>query len=734
MVGYNQRPEIMKRMKKPNTILIFSTFLVMLSACSQPLDLRNDAFTAEQGEAAASPSETEVKSEPPVSDEEKSSSSNSLLPVDLAEINLENIDQIGWLGSIYPKAPPYFAISPDGRSIAKGEPGRLTILDVETGTQVSQFEIEFPNCAYGFEQYFRFNHDGSFIAVITRTSIRVLQTGGGLIFESPHTRIFNHRYPSCGFDLPQVALSPDGNYLAVTGIDYTRNEPTRYFHVVDVIANEVLYEWNGNINTLHGNLSGFFGMGFSGDGKYIQTFDPKRFILKGGNLHKAFRLWSTKTWEEEANTDVLRASFEAGELLFPLSNSDQVTIFDKLTGEKMAEIPSQGCMWDMPCEASFSIDGTKAMLLPREKPQTQFGDHMFFQGIEIWDLEGEEVLQHIPGYYRNLDGLQVTNNGDLINPQSMDRYLVDEPTWWVTADLFQGMKATQEGEIAFVPNRIGSDLMSDCQFCSTCIIQSESGEINCRSGIEGSNGWYSVRSIDGEYWLIKHNPDGDGPVGKLSLQPSGDPKRQRMRLAGYSEDHQTAFYCLDVDFRPQKCVIDDLGRGRLVEEFNGLTFLRISPNEQTVTFLDSAAKALFLYDLESGKLARKSHYQAKAAMVNPFYSEDGLLLYYLVENLNRPGIFSVEIMDVESQKILKRTPLEEKIELPIAFALNHGENVWAIAAKYGFIQFFSPENGKALKEWDTEQDEIIGLTFDDGAKLLVSLDSTGLIKFWGVAE
>jgi WD40 repeat protein len=730
--GYNQFSVKMKPLKKPIIFSIFITFLILLSACSQQFKLRNEEFTEEQSDAAAAPLKAEPMIEPNVSDVDKPSSIGFKLPVDLAEIKLENVDQIEWLGSIYPNTPPYFDISPDGRFFARGEPGRLTIFDVETGAQVSQFEIEFPNCAYGFEQYFRFNHDGSFISVITRTSIQVMQTGGGLIYENPHTRAFSLRYPSCGFDLPQVALSTDGKLLSFSGIDYSRSEPTRYFQVVDILENEILFEWNGNINTLHGELSGFFGLGFSGDGQYIQTFDPKRFIIRGEDLHKAFRFWVTKTWEEVTNTDVIRASFDTGELLFPLSDSGIVTIFDKLTGKKMAEIPAQGCMWDTPCEAAFSIDGTKALLLPRGKPQVQLGNHLFFQEIEIWDLENEKVLHRIPGYYRSLDGLQVTESGELINMQSMDKYMVADPTWWVTADLFQGVYTTQEKEIAFVPNRVGS-VFSECQFCSTCILQAETGAINCRSGIEGSRGWYSIRMIDSEYWLVKHNPDGEGPIGKLSLHPNGDPESQRMRLAGYSEDHQTAFYCLDVDFRPQKCVIDDIGSGRL-EEFDNLSFLRITPDNRSAVFLDSTAKSLFLYDLESGRLTRKSHYQAKAAMVNPVFSEDGLLLYYLVENLNRPGIFSVEIMDVESQKILKRIPLEGKIESPIAFALNRTEEIWIIATKYGSIQFFSPENGKALKEWDTEQDKIVGLTFDDRDKLLISLDSTGLMKFWGVDE
>lgn len=724
----------MKRIKTLNVISITSAFLVLLSACIPQINNGNVAATAEQVDAAAVPLEAEPDLELPVNDEEKSPSIDFNLPADLAEIGLDNVDQLEWLGSIYPKTSPYFDISLDGRFFAKGEPGRLTVFDVETGKQVSQFEVEFPNCAYGFEQYFQFSFDGSFLAVITKESIQVLQTGGGLIYENPHTRSFGNRYPSCGFDVPQIALSSDGRLLAATGIDYSRAEPTRYFRVADVIANEILYEWSGDNDSLHGDFSGFFGLGFSGDGRHIQTIDPKRFILKDGNLHEAFRFWSTKTWEEITNTDDIRASFEAGELLFPLSNSDQVAIFDKLTGEKLAEIPSQGCVWDMPCETAFSRDGTKAMLLLKLKPQTQFGSRLFFQEIEIFDLENEEVIRRISGFYRNLDGLHLSNNGDLTNMQFMDAVLTEDQTWWVTEYLFQGLQTTQEGEIAFVPNRVGSNLISECQFCNTCVLQEESTEINCRSGIEASHGWYSIQSIDNEYWLIKHNPDGDGPVGKLSLQPSGDPGSQRMRLAGYSEDHQTAFYCLDVDFRPQKCVIDDLGSGQLVGEFANFSYLRISPDVRAAAIIDPTAKALFLYDLEVDKLTRKSHYQAKAAMVNPVFSDDGLLLYYLVENLNHPGVFSVEIMDVENQKIQKRTPLDGRIESPVALAVNEGGGIWAIATKYGTFHFYSSDNGKALKELDAEQGEIIGMTFDERSKLLVSLDSTGLMKIWGLAE
>jgi WD40 repeat protein len=623
-------------------------------------------------------------------------------------------------------------LSPDGRFLAKGVPGHLVVYEVETGDQVIQFEVDFPHCAYGFDQYFQFNHNGAFIAVVTKSSIQVLQTNGGLIYENPHTRSFGDGYPSCGYDVPQIALSPDGKLLAVTGINYSKAEPTRYFRVVDVIGNEILYEWNGGKDSPHGDLSGFFGLGFSDDGQFIQTLDPKRFILADGELHQAFRFWSIKTWEEATTTDVIRASFDKGELLFPLSNFEQMDIMDKLTGEIKAQIPVLGCVWDMPCETAFSKDGTKAILLPHIKPKVQLGGHLFFQEIEILDLEKEVVIRRVPGFYRNLDGLHVSDSGELTNMQTIDTYLADGQSWWVTADLFQGMHTNQEGEIAFVPNWVGSHTLSECLFCNTCFFQIESSEINCRSGIEGSHGWYSIQSIDSEYWLIKHNPSGDGPVGKLSLQPPGDPKSQRMRLSGYSEDHKTAFYCLDLDFRPQKCVIDDLGSGRLVEEFQNVSFLRMSPEGKFIAFVDSSRNTLYIFDLDSQKLSRKSHYQARAAITNPVFSKDGRTLYYLVENLKNKNVFSVEVLDVIDQKVIHRFSLGAEIYLPIAMALNKSEDLLAVANSDGKFVLFSMGQPNTTFGFQASQNRLIGIGFGPNDRFIVALDNLGNLYLWGI--
>jgi len=719
---------------KPNPILITCTFLILLSACTPQILNNTVSVTDEKTENKVASNDEGLSNKASVDSLDGASSNDFSLPEKLEEIGLENAEQIELLASIYPKTLPYLEVSPDGRFYAKGVPGKLTVFEVQTGSQVSLFEVEFPNCTYGSEQYFHFNQDGSFIAVITRTSIQVLQTGGGLIFENPLSRTFDHRFPSCGFDLPQVALSPDGKLLAVSGIDYSGAEPTRFFRVVDILANKVLYEWNRKNDTLHGDLSGFFGLGFSNDGLFIQTFDPRRFILTRGNLNEAFRFWSVNTWEEVTNSNVLRASFNNGELLFPLSYSDQVTFNDKLTGEILAEISAKGCNWDFPCEAAFSDDGTKALLLSREKHQTQFSGQLFFRKIEVLDLDKEEMIHSAPGLYRNLESLRVTDVGELIISQSMDSYLDDEQIWQVSSDLFQGLQKNREGEINFTPNRIGSEITSECPFCSTCNLRPDLNEMSCRTGIEGSHGWYSIRLIDNDYWLVKHNPDGDGPVGKLSLQPSGDPEKLRLRLLNYSEESRTAFYCLDMDFRPQKCVIDDLASSRLVEEFKDISFLRVSPDGNFVTFIDASPNTLFIFDLKKQKISRRSHYQAKASITNPVFSDDGRTLYYLVETLNRKGDYSVEILDMLEQKVIKRFSPDADINLPVALAINRNENLIAVANRNGDFVLVSLDNPKISFEFETSQNQLVGIAFGLNDQVLVILDQMGRFYLWGIID
>ncbi len=723
----------MKKLIKNRTILGLFAALLLSSSCTsiEPAhnltgpDLTVLPTTAGESGPAGGPVQQDTNTK---------SGNEFALPADLEMITGENVDEVERIGSIDPILPPYYVLSPDGRYLAVEQSGVLTVQDSSTGEMVSQFRVEIPDCAYGFERYFQFNWDGSFIVVVTRTAVQVWQTIGGLIYESPNSRNLGGVSPSCGFDIPQVALSPDGKMLAETGIDYSAPEPSRYFRVVDVIDNKTVYAWDGKDDSLHGSLYGYYGLGFSWDGAFIQTFDQKRFILFNGNLQSAFRFWSMDTWQEIIDAESLKESFPPGDLLFPVSGNGQVEVFDKLTGVKTGQIPAPGCEWDSPCEMHFSSDGSKAILLPHGDTPLQYRQSVLYPAIQIWDLKNKEMMRTTQGLFRNLDGLQVTDKGDLLGIALSSGGISDESEWWVFPDHFQGLYPRNNYEIGFIPTWAGVAGGGDCRFCATCNLNLEQGDVTCLPGIENRQERYSIKLIGDEYWIVKHNQDGEGRVGKLTLQPTEVSANQRLRLLAYAREDQTAFYCLDTNFRQQTCVIDDLGEYKKVKEFTDISYLRLSPDEKTAIFIDSSRSILYLYDLETQKLTKKSHYQAKAAATNPVFSPDGQTLYYLVESLKNDKDFSIEIMDTESKKVEKRVPLNTEIDSPAAFSINEIGDIWAIAANSGEILLFSSEKGELLEQWDSGQEEIIGLIFDRQNDLLVSMDSTGLFQLWGVPQ
>ena len=713
--------------KKLSLILIELCFF--LKACSP---------YASQLSALTSIEDKEIEMQPPekvnpssLTDEQMEDPPTFTLPTSLERIRPENAGEIKLLGSFLPQPPPFFAISPDGKYSAIGRFGKIEIIETASGDLISTFEVQLPDCPYGFGQYLVFNHDGSFLAASGIHSLYVWQTGGGLIFESQYAHDEYKEGIACGLNIPQLSLSPNGRLLAVSGIEKSAGKMRAYFRVIDTQKNEALYSWDGEANTLHGNLVGFDGLGFSADGKFIQTFDASRFILKDGNLQTAFRFWSAETWSEVTNEESVRLSFNTGELLFPLSDSNQIKILDKLNGKQVAVISVDRCLWDSPCQMRFSADGSKAFVLAGEGELVQYRHTILYPSIQVWDLNKGAKVTVLEGLFRNMDGIMVNHEGKLIGVQGIDEDF--HPSWWTFKDLFQGLISYHNDSAFFVPTWTSVNADRQCRYCSTCRLDAESLEISCLPGVTGTNGQYSIQFLNSDYWLIKHYNEGEGQLAKLSLQPQGNPENLRIRLLAFSEEKQTAFYCVDEEHRPKVCVIDYLPENHIIKEFETISFVRFSPDAEISAFIDGSKNALYLYSFDEQKLERKSHYQAKAAFINPQFSSDGQRLYYLVESLENPGDYSVEMMDMESKKILKRLPLSKnEIIKPVAFAVNSAENIFAVLSKTGILYLLSSDGGKTLITWPTGQSDPIGLVFFNDDQLLVSMDAQGRINYWGI--
>ena len=201
----------------------------------------------------------------------------ALLPENLASITADNADAVRQLAVIQPDFPKYELISPDGRIGARADLAGIDIYEMDGGKLVTRIDAALPDCQFGWDRYFSFNHDGSFLAVAGRQAIQVWQVGGGIIYESPISNPYGTDAETCGAEVPQLALSPDASLLAVSGVAISSTSAQAYFRVIATLKNQVLYEWNGDQDSLHGDLYTFRGLGFSTDGTVLQTFNASRF-------------------------------------------------------------------------------------------------------------------------------------------------------------------------------------------------------------------------------------------------------------------------------------------------------------------------------------------------------------------------------------------------------------------------------------------------------------------------
>ena len=230
---------------------------------------------------------------------------------------------------------------------------------------------------------------------------------------------------------------------------------------------------------------------------------------------------------------------------------------------------------------------------------------------EIWDLENKSMLKSLP-MFRNLHGLSVTDEGRLAGIFNDNTAAKEGVLWWTFPEFFQGFSADAGSVSSFVPTWADTGRETECRFCDTCRLVLDKGNVECRAGIENSEGTYSIEIFDGEFWLVKHYPDDVGQVGKLSRQLEGDQADQRYRLLGFSEEYQTAFYCLDSSYRQQSCVIDELRGTRVLGELNDISFLQVSPDGRSMAFIDKSSSSLYLYRFDNKTFA-KITFQAKAA-------------------------------------------------------------------------------------------------------------------------
>jgi hypothetical protein len=626
----------------------------------------------------------------------------------------------------------------------------VRLIERASGEVITSIPAEMPECQFSGERYMSLSEDGTFIALVTRSAVQVWQAGGGLLYEAPYSRRFSTDAGTCGMDMPRLAISPDGRLLAVSGMEYTRDSLTRFFRVVDTLANEAVFEWDGSPDTMHGSLDAAPGLGFSRDGLYIQTFDALRFALSGSATGSAFRFWSAGTWEEVSSADSeLAKSYSPGELLFALHSADGLEVRSKTGGAQSVRLPGAPCSLLYPCQMRFSPDGSQAVLLSTLAGEIPFRDALLADRLIRVDMRSSELLEGPAGLFRDLEGVLVSDDGRITLAMPVDAPGIPAGAWWMRPEGSDGLRPAPEGELLFtpqvyfLPGEDSDSLAQPCLYCAFCRLGKPWSAPDCRPGLaDDQGGWISLaRDAEG---LMLLDEDGNA-LGELPLPadladwlPNAYPGGTTghglsVRPLGYSREYQTAFYCLELDQRAAGCLVADVGSGTLVREMEAFSHLRFSSDGQTAALFDGQAYQLALVDMESGRLTARSAFQARVYPAPAYFFADGGTVAFLIQDLNDRTAFWLELAAADGSRALGRISLREAgLADPIVLGADPGERLWLIGERGGRVLLLDFESGAPLHEWQAHAGEMTGMAFAAEGRLLVSMGADGLLRLWGI--
>ncbi|MCJ7624514.1 MAG: hypothetical protein MUO76_13500, partial [Anaerolineaceae bacterium] len=377
-----------------------------------------------------------VENEPEIT--ESVDAANLEILQDVPIISIKNGEKLGLQKRIYPFFPEFTQISSNGERAAIGDLSGIRILDLSTRDVLTQIDATVQSCHFGFRKSFQFNKDGTFLAIALKEKIQVWQVGGGRIYEAHYNN--NHILDplACGADIPQFALSPDGKFLAESGMQISADGIRSYFTVTDIFKNIIVYKWEGTDELPHGQLYTYPGLGFSANGSILQTFDSTRFGVGGNENQHAFRFWSTSNWQEiDPNSIEITNGFSKGDLLFGRSAIDSVIVFDKITGIELNTVEAAGCEFENPCHVKFSSDGSKAAVLAggQKKPYMRESINTM---VSVYEISNGNKLSDYPISSRNLDGIIINNDGEIIQYEKNSS--TSRPQWWTQMGYFSGFR------------------------------------------------------------------------------------------------------------------------------------------------------------------------------------------------------------------------------------------------------------------------------------------------------
>jgi WD40 repeat protein len=648
-------------------------------------------------------------------------------------ISAENVKNIALLKNIFPFFPPIIQLSSDGNTAAVGDLSGIKVIDLDSNEILLNLNHPVPICNFGFRKYFQLNHDGSYIAITLTDKIEVWSVDEGLIFESPYKDGLSLDPLTCGGNIPQLGLSPDGKFLAESGLRYSLNEIGSYFRVTDIEAETIAYEWDVMADGPNGQFYTYPGLGFSLDGNVLVTFDPKRFSAISEKYKFPFRYFSTLSWQElSPNSKIVEKAFKEGDFQFAKSKNETLFIFDKRTGKELNSIPIAGCIKENPCDVIFSPNGTK-MAVRHNDGGKSFKRVPISSMVSTYEiLSGKKVLDYSV-QSRSSESIVINDDGELVYFKEPAN---ENMEWWTYPDYFSGFRVINEISIAFTPQIVIKDGQQQAPYSGSCWLDLETYSFECANQLIFDNEVSIEIEEKGEGITIFSTSNNARELIADIRNPQGEEGDQWLfRLISYSPENGTGFFCVDRNLREDSCFIMDMNKNEILHDRINLTGIQYSAVNQTAVFIDQNEKALFLFSDEKNSLKRINTYQATALPIKPAYLSDGIELIYLVKSLENKKNAYIERIDSDQGKVIKRYAIEEirNKEIKVITA-SPKEDIWAVADKNGRIFFIDPEEQAVVFSFQAMDEEIVDMIFSPNGKSVLTIGRSGIISIWVVEK